>query len=430
MFGLFFKTLHNLVSRAQGKYSDSKKGHIAVHPKPKPVMKDSAVSVYKKPPSADDIRVQREMEIMRKKQLGYPVREKSPPRSPRGRMRRRYDARPHPSNVRAAQLQSLALPDLRMALGRGRGIPIRGRAMPPVRGRGRGRGHRYVISLSSDEEDDGDEKSPALEPPQTQVAVHALIQVPPQLPDIPIQLPAAHPIVAAVQHPGYGIPLVAVPQLTFEQQAWQAFTQNLTHNHAVRRAIQQNRHRDFFQYNHHLDVIEAKSNTHVTFRQRQPSSRRGVFYEEVHLIKPHPATTLQKQSELDKLSKINDPLHFVLGAKSTLGSFIQMKSSPSTTHICIKKGVQKLALRRLAEHIKTQSTTHPSRLLIKRSVKGRYVYRSLVSSKKLKTMDVEELHTLLMGLIKRKTKYIQLQLKPNQRGGSLNSMSENQISML
>ena len=142
----------------------------------------------------------------------------------------------------------------------------------------------------------------------------------------------------------------------------------------------------------------------------------------------HPTRQIQ-HSALDVLSNKRDPLHLFKGTRAKLGSFIDLKSTPNISHICVKKGVQAKALLRLAQHIVGQARSHPTSLKLQRTRKGKYSYKVLYSSKRLGTTTVNDVYETLLKLTK-KQPYLTLVLKPNSKGGSLHTLISQGISLL
>ena len=139
--------------------------------------------------------------------------------------------------------------------------------------------------------------------------------------------------------------------------------------------------------------------------------------------------TVLEDTVIDKLSKQVDPLHKVNGIPARLGSYIEIKSSPSISHIIVKKDVQMMALERLASHIIGQSREHPTILKMKRSKKGKFSYTKIYSANTLSSLSVQKLLHKLQTLMKRYSQ-LHLILQPVQPGGRLYNMIKNGISLL
>ena len=191
----------------------------------------------------------------------------------------------------------------------------------------------------------------------------------------------------------------------------------------MRRIIHQQQERKFVQYNPLLDRIEPVHRHKVSFQKRRLGNRDRVRYIESHELHPHP---LKRQDETDihAVSRLVDPLHDVVGIPSKLGSYIQLKVLPNILNICIKKGVQKRALYLLAKRILEQDVNNNTHLLIKRLRNGRFVFKTLYSSKQLKKHTFDSLAEAFWKLIK-KRKYVHIIAKPNSN--MYNSFDEQHI---
>ena len=126
-----------------------------------------------------------------------------------------------------------------------------------------------------------------------------------------------------------------------------------------------------------------------------------------------------EDSRLEALSKQRDPLHAVEGTRGSLGSFIAMKTQPVATDVVIKRGVQKSALRVLAQRILEQHAENKTRILLKRSKKGKYTYTELVSRKAMDKHSVDTLTEKLSKLVASRKRFTHLILKPVIKGGKI-----------
>ena len=216
--------------------------------------------------------------------------------------------------------------------------------------------------------------------------------------------------------------------LNDEEKAWEGW-EGIAHASHLQRLITDNLHKTYFSYN----PFNALGNQIVPiftfvnkFRTRvHPAERQ---FTTVHK-KYHPIHTMMEDTIIDKLSKQVDPLHKVNGIPARLGSYIEIKSSPSISHIIVKKDVQMMALERLASHIIGQSREHPTILKMKRSKKGKFSYTKIYSANTLSSLSVQKLLHKLQTLMKRYSQ-LHLILQPVQPGGRLYNMIKNGISLL
>jgi len=152
----------------------------------------------------------------------------------------------------------------------------------------------------------------------------------------------------------------------------------------------------------------------------QEDARRGSRIAEVHRILRNP---LQDSAEdkVNQLSKRHDLLHDTPGMRGTLGSFITVKVNPSNIHICVKKGVQEQALQMLSQRILEHAKSGPTRLVLKRSQRGKYIYSEWISTKALAGMDVQALLDRLLKQTRTRKKYITFILKQQHVGGAIHT---------
>ena len=74
--------------------------------------------------------------------------------------------------------------------------------------------------------------------------------------------------------------------------------------------------------------------------------------------------------------------------------------------------------------------TNPTRIMLKRSVKGKFVYSVLLSRKALTKITVDALAEKLFKKIKKQKRYLHILLKPNQSGGRIHEIVSQNISLL
>ena len=119
-----------------------------------------------------------------------------------------------------------------------------------------------------------------------------------------------------------------------------------------------------------------------------------------------------------------------MGETGSLGSRIQVKVMPSVIYICIKKGVQEAALKMLADRIVEHAKTAPTRVLLKRSHKGKYSYSEFISTKALSALSVQDLTARLLKATRNRTKYITLALKQQRVGGAIHDRIRKSRSLI
>jgi hypothetical protein len=203
------------------------------------------------------------------------------------------------------------------------------------------------------------------------------------------------------------------------------------HNHPNYRRMQYNIHKRFYEYNDIDNRIHPRFTNplQVINRKALLRSRRGRSYREVHSVY-RDATQQSAEDKLLMVSRMNDPLHDVIGKDGSLGSYIKIKVNPSTIHICIKKNVQEKALRMLADRIIEHAKGGPTRIVLKRTVKGKYIYSEWISTKSLAKMDGKILFERFMKQTKKRTRYVTIILKQKHFGGAIHERIEKGQSLI
>ena len=179
--------------------------------------------------------------------------------------------------------------------------------------------------------------------------------------------------------------------------------------------IAANLHKTFFRVNPLLYVVEPKERRHMHFPKRDITAPP----DEVHQLRYHPMRKVLEDSRLEELSKQRDPLHDVRGSRGSLGRYIAMKTQPVATDVVIRRGVQKSALRILAERILDQHAENKTRLLLKRSKKGKYTYTEYVSRKMMDKITVDALTEKLFKLVASRKRFTHIIIKPVSQGGKI-----------
>jgi hypothetical protein len=142
------------------------------------------------------------------------------------------------------------------------------------------------------------------------------------------------------------------------------------------------------------------------------------------------ATLVSAEQKLRNVSRARDPLFGISGMGGGLGSFIELKVQPRVIYICIKKRVQQKALKMLAERIIQHAKGAPTRIILRRSHKGKYTYGEWASTKALSKMDAKALYDRLIKATKKRTKYITLILKQKRVGGAIHEAIKKTRSLI
>ena len=80
------------------------------------------------------------------------------------------------------------------------------------------------------------------------------------------------------------------------------------------------------------------------------------------------------------------------------------------------------ALRKLAERILEHARGGPTRIILKRSQKGKYASSEWISSQALSKIDVQGLLDRLLVQTKQRKKYVNLLIKQHFLGGSIHDL--------
>ena len=130
------------------------------------------------------------------------------------------------------------------------------------------------------------------------------------------------------------------------------------------------------------------------------------------------------------LSESKDPFYGKPGHRSALGSYISLNSIPSQTEAVIRRGVTVKALTLLMQHVKDQNVSHPTSVMIKRTVKGKFTYRTLYSRNQIVRTPVKLLAEKIFKMVKKRRKYLHLLIKPSQQGGKIHEIISSNLTLL
>jgi len=201
----------------------------------------------------------------------------------------------------------------------------------------------------------------------------------------------------------------------YEERAWELFEGDQNQPARVRRAIRGNYHRNYFQYNHLNDEIEA-----------QPRPGRVRIDEEgneIRQLAPHP---LEDRSRPD--SQI--PLESNSGRPATLGDKIDLRMHPRALHIHIKKGVQDLALRKLAERIVQHRGSSSATILQQKNKSGKDVFVEWINASEMSKLDAQKMYERLLKLTNARRKAATIVVKTAARGGAIHQLWNSSASLL
>ena len=209
----------------------------------------------------------------------------------------------------------------------------------------------------------------------------------------------------------------APPAARREADAWQHWAEGINRSHhqnperkslaRVYKMIQRGNHEKFFQYHDTIEAIRPRLGRSIV--RVQPTG------EEVHRVLRNPLEDTVDE-KVHRMSVLTNPLHNVSGYANSLGSYVQFKVNPRAIHICIKKGVQDDALKLLSERIIEHAKSGATRIVLKRTDRGRYVYDDWISAKALSSMDQDTLFQRLAKLAKKYKNYVNIILYMKHTG--------------
>ena len=84
----------------------------------------------------------------------------------------------------------------------------------------------------------------------------------------------------------------------------------------------------------------------------------------------------------------------------------------------------------LAERILEHAKSGPTRIVLKRTVRGKYTYSEWISTKALASMDVQALLARFLKQTRNRKKYITLILKQQHMGGAIHTRIKNTQSLV
>ena len=239
----------------------------------------------------------------------------------------------------------------------------------------------------------------------------------------------AHELALDAQMYGAPPPTVKTAKLSeaHEEKAWEAF-EGGNHTRAVTDLIDANLHKEYFQYNHYMDVFEPREERDV---QRVPvaHARGHTQFEEIHRLKPHPIQETLQDKRLERLEG-QQPLGNVPGKPANLGEYIKLKILPASIHIHIRRGVQETALKLLAKRIIEHRGDNPTTILHKRIRKKKTRLTEWLKSHELSKLDVDALFQRLLKLTNDRKKNVTIIVKQGLKGGAIHDLWDKTNSLL
>ena len=213
-----------------------------------------------------------------------------------------------------------------------------------------------------------------------------------------------------------------------ETLEWEDFERVRQQPRAVRDLIDAGIHKRYYEYNRHSGYVEPIPQVRG-YRVAGVHPRGHQVYEEVYKLKPHPNQESMQDKRLERLESMQ-PLGSIKGTAADLGEYITMKILPASIYIHIKKGVQLTALKKLSKRILEHRGSIPTRLIIKRSRKGRFSNSAWINATELAKMQVATLYERLLKLTGQRKKSVTIIVKQNRVGGAIHDLWEKNHSLL
>ena len=147
------------------------------------------------------------------------------------------------------------------------------------------------------------------------------------------------------------------------------------------------------------------------------------------IITAHP--TIKEDERI--LRKENQILPFgkVHGRSSNIGAFIDLKMVPKMLYIHIKRGAPEYAFDVLVKRLIEHARESPTRILKKQSKKGKFSYRTWISTKIMSTITEQQLADKLIKLTKNRTISSTIVVRQKMKSfGHVHSVWEENFSLL
>jgi hypothetical protein len=188
-----------------------------------------------------------------------------------------------------------------------------------------------------------------------------------------------------------------------KEQAFELFRQAHLGDNRIQTIFLRNLQYRNFIWNDHMGTVEPNFHYYaIMSRAAHPDNSRAAIFRPRAVTLSHP--TLSKDETI--LRKENEILPFgkVHGRHANLGAFIDIKLVPKMIYIHIKRGVPEQALSLLATRIFEHKQEGDTRILKKHNRKGKFSYKTWLSTAALKRMGEQEIVGHLLKLTKQRTR--------------------------
>jgi ribosomal protein L28 len=206
----------------------------------------------------------------------------------------------------------------------------------------------------------------------------------------------------------------------------------LTHRDArTRQIFTRNLQNQFFIWNDHLGEVEPNFSyaQKVVGKYAPADHKRRAKFVDRDIIAAHPSLRrderiLQKENELLPFGKVH-------GKHANIGQFINLKLVPKMIYIHIKRGVPEYALDLLVKRIIEHADDAPTRILRKQSKKGKWSYRTWISTPAMNTLGQQGLLEKILKITNHMKKSVTIVIRQKMKDyGKVHEIWDSSFSLL
>ena len=151
---------------------------------------------------------------------------------------------------------------------------------------------------------------------------------------------------------------------------------------------------------------------------------------ELSVLDYHPETIHAKRKhqifqQNDEFSRIHTHAE-----QAMIGEYINLQIAPAVLYITIRKGVQESAIRILVRQIYNHIQTGVSRILVKHTKKGNFIYKQWLSSKLLKSISEIELYKRFIDITNAGKRTVTVIIRQNIAKGNIQQLWSQNHSLL
>jgi ribosomal protein L28 len=206
----------------------------------------------------------------------------------------------------------------------------------------------------------------------------------------------------------------------------------LTHRDArTRQIFMRNLQNQYFIWNDHLGEVEPNWSyaQKVVGKYAPADHKRRAKFVDRDIIATHPSVRrderiLQKENELLPFGKVH-------GKHANIGQFIDLKLVPKMIYIHIKRGVPEYALDLLVKRILEHADDAPTRILRKQSKKGKWSYRTWISTPAMKTLGQQGLLEKILKITRHMKRSVTIVIRQKMKDyGKVHEIWDSSFSLL